>query len=57
MILTIITWFAIVLNFANALLVFGLLFNEDYRKEHNIVADVFNILYSILLVVLLVLLS
>ena len=57
MILTIITWFLIVLNFANALLAFGLLFNEDYRKEKGITVNVFNILYSILMAVLLVLLS
>lgn len=57
MILTIVTWFLIVLNFASALLAFGLLFNDDYRNEKGITVRVLNILYSILLALVLVLLS
>lgn len=57
MILTIITWFLVVLNFASALLAFGLLFNDDYRNEKGFTVRVLNILYSIMVAVVLVLLS
>lgn len=57
MILTIITWFLVVLNFASALLSFGLLFNDDYRNEKGITVRALNVLYSIIVAVVLVLLS
>lgn len=57
MILTIIIWFLIVLNFASALLAFGLLFNDDYRNEKGFTVRVLNIFYNILVAVVLVLLS